>query len=67
VAGDAERGLQILLTSYFFFAVLKVLSTVKEFTETAVPPLSRAQLMTPDKRMNPCRGVMPRQRIRKIR
>ncbi len=28
--------------------------------------LSRVQLMTPDKRMNPCRGVVPRQRIRKI-
>jgi hypothetical protein len=63
-AGD---GAQILLTSYVVFAVLRVLSTVKEFTETAVPPLSRVQLMTPDKRIHPCRGVMPRQRIRKIR
>ncbi len=38
------------LTSRPIFAVLKTLSTVKEFTETAVPVFEPAQLMTPDKR-----------------
>ena len=38
------------LTSRLIFAVLKMLLTVKEFTETAVPFFKPEQLMTPDKR-----------------
>jgi hypothetical protein len=39
------------LTSMGNFAVLVLLTTVKEFTATAVPILKPEQLMTPDKRI----------------